>query len=67
MEKGSNEFIQHIKEIFFLENRGQRNSQEEDEKKIKLPALWTRASESGHLVQIFDSVPVIWGFFNIFK
>jgi hypothetical protein len=28
-------FIQHIKEIFFVENGGQRNSQEENKKKIK--------------------------------
>jgi hypothetical protein len=37
-------------------------------KKIKFhkifPALWSRASESGHLVQIFGSVSVIWGFFQ---
>jgi hypothetical protein len=26
-------FVQHIKEIFFVENGGQRNSQEENEKK----------------------------------
>jgi hypothetical protein len=26
-------FIQHIKEIFFVENGGQRKSQEENEKK----------------------------------
>jgi hypothetical protein len=25
-------FVQHIKEIFFVENGGQRNSQEENEK-----------------------------------
>jgi hypothetical protein len=59
------------KEKKIVENGGQRNSQEENEKKIrfhkKFLALWTRASESGHLVQIFDSVSVIWGFFNIFK
>jgi hypothetical protein len=28
-------FVQLIKEIFFAENSGQRNSQEENEKKIK--------------------------------
>jgi hypothetical protein len=28
-------FVQHIKEIFFVENGGQRNSQEENEKKIQ--------------------------------
>jgi hypothetical protein len=28
-------FVQHIKEIFFVENGGQRNSQEENGKKIK--------------------------------
>jgi hypothetical protein len=33
----------------------------------KIPALWTRASESGHLVQMFDSVSVIWSLFNIFN
>jgi hypothetical protein len=50
-------FVQHIKEIFFVENGGQRYSQEENEKK-KLrfhkifPALWTRASKSG--VQTFS-------------
>jgi hypothetical protein len=65
-------FFQHIKEIFFVENSGQRYSQKENEKKKlrfhkKFPALWTRASESGHLVQIFDSVSVIWGLFSIFK
>jgi hypothetical protein len=27
------EFVQHIKEIFFVENDGQRNFQEENEKK----------------------------------
>jgi hypothetical protein len=26
-------FVQHIKEIFFVENGGQRNSQKENEKK----------------------------------
>jgi hypothetical protein len=56
-------FVQHIKEIIFVENGGQRNSQEENQKKLrfhkKFPALWTRASDSGHLVQIFDSVSVI--------
>jgi hypothetical protein len=26
-------FVQHIKEIFFVENGGQRNSQEENQKK----------------------------------
>jgi hypothetical protein len=40
----------------------ERNSQEENKEKInisqKFPALWTRASESGHLVQIFDSVSI---------
>jgi hypothetical protein len=64
-------FVQHIKAIILLENAGQRNSQEENEKKIKFsqkfPAFWTRASESGHLVQIFGSVSVLWGLFNIFK
>jgi hypothetical protein len=64
-------FVQHIKEFFFVENGGQRNSQEENEKKIKIShfffAFWTRASEYGHLIQIFDSVSVIWGLFNIFK
>jgi transcriptional regulator of acetoin/glycerol metabolism len=65
-------FMQHIEEIILLENGGQRNSQEENERKFKIsqkkiPALWSRASESGHLVQIFDSVSVIWGLFNIFK
>jgi hypothetical protein len=25
----------------------------------KFPALWTCASESGHLVQIFDSVSIV--------
>jgi hypothetical protein len=64
-------FFQHIKEKKFVENGGQRNSQEKNEKKLrfhkKFPALWTRASESRHLVQIFDSVSVIWGLFNIFK
>jgi TATA-box binding protein (TBP) (component of TFIID and TFIIIB) len=28
----------------------------------KFPALWTRAPEPGHLVQIFDSVSVIYNF-----
>jgi hypothetical protein len=60
-----------LKEKKFVENAGQRNSQEENKKKLrfhkKFPALWTRASESGPLVQIFDSVSVIWGLFNIFK
>jgi hypothetical protein len=64
-------FVQHIKEIFFVENGGQRNSQKENEFFFKIsqkfPALRTRASESGHLVQIFDSGSVIWGLFNIFK
>jgi hypothetical protein len=64
-------FVQYIKEIFFVENGGQRISQEENEKKItfhkKFLALWIRASESGHLVQIFGSVSVIWDLFNIFK
>jgi hypothetical protein len=37
-------FVQHIKAIILLENGGQRNSQEENEKKIKdlqkkVPAL----------------------------
>jgi hypothetical protein len=36
-------------EIFFVENGDQRNSQEENEEKIKIT----------HLVQIFDSVSVI--------
>jgi hypothetical protein len=60
-----------LKEIFFAENDGQRNSQEENEKKLglhkKFPALWTCASESRHLVQIFDSESVIKGMFNILK
>jgi hypothetical protein len=64
-------FFQHIEAIILLENGGQRNSQEENEKKLKIsqkyPALWSRASESGHLVQIYDSVSVIWGLFNIFN
>jgi hypothetical protein len=64
-------FVQHIKAIILLENCDQRNSQEENEKNLrlhkKIPVLWTRASVSGHLVQIFDSVSVIWGLFNIFK
>jgi hypothetical protein len=38
-------FVQHIKEIFFVENGGQRNSQEENEKKIKISqkisCIWT--------------------------
>jgi hypothetical protein len=29
-------FVQNIKEIFFVENGSQRNSQEENEKKIKI-------------------------------
>jgi hypothetical protein len=29
-------FIQHIKEIFFVEHGGQRNSPEENEKKFKI-------------------------------
>jgi hypothetical protein len=29
-------FVQHIKEIVFVENGGQRNSQEENEKKINI-------------------------------
>jgi hypothetical protein len=29
-------FIQHIKEKIFVENGGQRNSQEENQKKIKI-------------------------------
>jgi hypothetical protein len=29
-------FVQHIKEIFFVESGGQRNSQEESEKKVKI-------------------------------
>jgi hypothetical protein len=29
-------FVQHIKEIFFVENGGQRNSQEENEKNNKI-------------------------------
>jgi hypothetical protein len=37
-------FVQHIKEIFFVENGGQRNSQEENRKKLgfhkKFPALY---------------------------
>jgi hypothetical protein len=56
-------FVQYIKEKKFVENGGQRISQEENLKKLrfhkKIPALWTRASESGHLVQIFDSISVI--------
>jgi hypothetical protein len=64
-------FVQYIKEIFFVENGGQRNSQEENEKKRlslhkKFPALWTRASKPGHLVRIFGFESVIWGLFNIF-
>jgi hypothetical protein len=43
---------QHIKEIFLVENGGQRNSQEENKKNLsfhkKFPALWSRASKSGH-------------------
>jgi hypothetical protein len=62
-------FVQRIEEIFFVEKSGQRNFQEEYEKKKsfhkKFPALWTLASESGHLVQIFGSVSVILGLFNI--
>jgi hypothetical protein len=53
-------FVQHIKEKKFVDNGDQRNAQEENEKKIrfhkKFLALWTRASESGRLIQIFDSV-----------
>jgi hypothetical protein len=67
---GNMKFVQHIKEIFLVEKIGQRNSQEENEKKKfsqKFPALWTRASESGYSVQIFGSVSVIWGLVNIFK
>jgi hypothetical protein len=64
-------FVQHIKEIFFVENGGQRNSQEKIKKKLrfhkKFPATWTRASEYGHLVQIFDSVSVISSLFKTFK
>jgi hypothetical protein len=30
------EFVQHIKEIIFVENGGQRNSQKENQKKIKI-------------------------------
>jgi hypothetical protein len=41
--------------IILLENAGQRNSQEENEKKIKdlqkkYPALWTRASDSKYFL-----------------
>jgi hypothetical protein len=62
------EFVQHIKAIILLENGGQRNSQEENEKKTrKIPALRTRASDSGLLNQIFDSVSIICSFFNILK
>jgi hypothetical protein len=62
-------FVQHIKAIIMLENGGELNSQEENEKKNqglakKFPALYPRSSESGHLVQIFDEVSVIWGFFS---
>jgi hypothetical protein len=65
------ELVQHIKAIILLKKGGKRNSQEENEKKLrfykKIIALWTRASESGYLVQIFDSVSVMWSLFNIFK
>jgi hypothetical protein len=62
-------FDQHIKEVILLENGGQRNSQEKIANKTKdlqkkNPA---RASESGLLNRIFDSVSVIWGLFNILK
>jgi hypothetical protein len=30
------EFVQHFKEIFFVENGGQRNSQEGNEKKFNI-------------------------------
>jgi hypothetical protein len=59
-----------LKKYFFVENGGQRN-QENEKKNIvftkNFPALWTRASESRHLVQIIGSVSVIWGLFNISK
>jgi hypothetical protein len=47
-----------------LENGGEPNSQEENEKKYKgfikkNLALWPRSSEFGRLVQIFNSVSVI--------
>jgi hypothetical protein len=32
---GNMKFFQHIKEIYFVENGGQRNFQEENEKKFK--------------------------------
>jgi hypothetical protein len=35
-------FVQHIKEIFFVENGGQRNSHEENEKKLKISQKITR-------------------------
>jgi hypothetical protein len=58
------ELVQHIKDIIF---GGKRNSQGENENKTtdlqkKYPALWTRASEFGHLDQIFETVSIKWGF-----
>jgi hypothetical protein len=58
-----------LKEIFFVEN-GVILRKKMKKKLIfnkKFPALWTRASESGQLFQIFDPVSVIWGMCNIFK
>jgi hypothetical protein len=56
--------VQHMKAIIWLKNGSQRNSQEENAKKNQgfaktFPSLWTRASESGQLNQIFDSVSII--------
>jgi hypothetical protein len=42
-------FVKHIQEILFVENGGQRNFQEEKEKKLKnsqkISCMWTPASE----------------------
>jgi hypothetical protein len=39
-------FVQHIKEIFFVESGGQRNSQEQNEKIFKISQKISRIVDS---------------------
>jgi hypothetical protein len=56
-------FVKDSKIVFMLENVHQHYGEEEKEKKIqvfskKLPASWTRLSETGQMDQIY--VDKIW-------
>jgi hypothetical protein len=51
-------FVQHIQKIFFVENGGQRNSQEENQKKIKISQKISCIVDS--CVGVWTCSPNLW-------